>query len=56
MSAYFSTIRGLLIAADDVAADAPTDPEIKAVINAGVFRPAENERFGYWYARYLTVR
>ncbi|MBX2883699.1 MAG: hypothetical protein KTR32_27350, partial [Granulosicoccus sp.] len=56
MSAVFNTLRGLLIAADAVAADAPTPAEINTIVSAGVFRPSENERFGYWFARYLTVR
>lgn len=56
MNAFYSTLRALHIASDEVAADAPTVAEVDAVIKEGLFRPVANERFGYWYARYLTVR
>ncbi len=50
------TVEGLVDAAALLKSDKPTDDELKAIIERGEFRPAEDEAIGYWFARYLTVR
>ncbi|MEM9404207.1 MAG: YiiX/YebB-like N1pC/P60 family cysteine hydrolase [Pseudomonadota bacterium] len=49
-------VEGLIQAAAQLTADAPTGQELAAVIQRGEFRPLENEAIGYWFARYLTIR
>jgi len=51
-----NTIAGLIDAATQLEADAPTRQDIEAIIEHGEFRPAEDEAIGFWFARFLTVR
>ncbi len=53
---HASTIRGLCDAATSIEADAPSLEWLQAVIDRGVFRPAEDEAIGFWFARLLTLR
>ncbi len=50
------TLDGLMDAADDLRASAPTQGELDTVIERGEFRPAENEAIAFWFAQFLTVR
>ncbi len=49
-------MRGLLDAASKLEADAPTRDELEGIVGRGVFRPGEDEAFGFWFARLLTTR
>ena len=51
-----STVEGLIDAASRLIDDAPTEPELQAIIDRGEFRPTENETIAYWFARYLSIR
>ena len=49
-------IEGLLDAASQLIADAPTADELGKIVDRGEFRPSEDEVIGYWFARFLTIR
>ena len=51
-----STVEGLIQAASQLSADAPSGDYLAGIIERGEFRPLENEAIGYWFARYLTIR
>ncbi len=54
---YFAnTLRGLLDVTHSIETDAPTAEQLGAIIERGVFRPAEDESIGFWFARVLTTR
>ena len=50
------TIRGLIVAADDLEQDAMSVAALDEIIRRGEFRPDEDEAIGYWFARFLSVR
>jgi hypothetical protein len=50
------TIRSLMESASQLQHDAPSASELKAIIERGEFRPAEDEAIGYWFARFLSIR
>lgn len=50
------SMRGLLQAAAEVQADAPSRSWLEAIVSRGKFRPDEDEYIGFWLARYLSVR
>ena len=50
------TIRGLLEAVPQLQDDAPSGSQLRAIIERGEFRPAEDEAIGFWFARFLSVR
>jgi hypothetical protein len=56
LQALADTVQGLIEAATLLKDDAPTSLELKAIIERGEFRPAEDEAIGYWFARFLTIR
>ena len=49
-------VTGLIDASALLKADAPTRGELRTIIDRGEFRPVEDEAFGFWFARYLSVR
>lgn len=49
-------IKGLLIAAAQLADDAPPPEFLDAIVKRGDFRPSEDEVIGFWFARFLTAR
>ena len=51
-----AALRGLLVAADQIESDAPTEKELAAICARGNLRPSEDEAIGYWFARFLSVR
>ncbi len=51
-----NTMRGLIEAAEQIEADAPSASDLQAIIQRGDFRPEEDEAIGYWFARFLSVR
>ncbi len=50
------TLRGLLDSAHSIEADAPSQQQLDRIVERGVFRPAEDESIGFWFARVLTTR
>jgi len=56
LSTLGETISGLIVAADQLRDDAPTQAELAKVIARGDFRPSEDEAIGFWFARFLTAR
>ena len=56
LQALAATVQGLIEAATLLKDDAPTPAALKAIIEHGEFRPAEDEAIGYWFARFLTIR
>lgn len=50
------TISGLIVAADQLRDDAPTQAELAKIVARGDFRPSEDEAIGFWFARFLTAR
>jgi len=56
LSTLSETISGLIVAADQLRDDAPTQAELAKVIARGEFRPSEDEAIGFWFARFLTAR
>ena len=51
-----NTVRGLWLSADQLEADAPSAAELCSIVEHGEFRPTEDERIGFWFARFLSVR
>ncbi len=51
-----NTVEGLIEAAAQLKADAPSNAELDEIIERGEFRPLEDEAIGYWFARFLTIR
>lgn len=49
-------IQGLLAATSQLEKDAPKRSELDAIVARGVFRPAEDEAIGFWFARFLSMR
>lgn len=56
LSTLSETISGLIVAADQLHVDAPTQAQLAKIIERGDFRPAEDEAIGFWFARFLTAR
>lgn len=50
------TIRGLIIAADELESDAMLPAALREIVHRGEFRPDEDEAIGYWFARLLSIR
>lgn len=50
------TIRGLIVAAEELERDAMSPEELQTITRRGEFRPDEDEAIGYWFARFLSVR
>lgn len=50
------TVRSLNESASELQVDAPLQSELKAIIERGEFRPAEDEAVGFWFARFLSIR
>ena len=50
------SMRGLLLAATQIEADAPRAEQLKEIVERGAFRPGEDEAIGFWFARVLTTR
>ncbi len=53
---FATTLRGLLDSAHNIEADAPPVDQLGRIVDRGVFRPAEDESIGFWFARVLTTR
>jgi len=56
LEALSHSIRGLLLAVEQLEDDAPARNELGAIAERGDFRPSEDEALGFWFARFLTVR
>lgn len=53
---FATTLHGLLDSAHSIEADAPSRQQLDRIVDRGVFRPAEDEFIGFWFARVLTAR
>ncbi len=53
---FSTTLRGLLDSANSIEVDAPPGDQLGRIVDRGVFRPAEDEAIGFWFARVLTTR
>lgn len=53
---FSASIRSLQAAADDLERDAPSPQQILEIVERGELRPSEDEQFGYWFARFLSIR
>jgi hypothetical protein len=51
-----NTMKGLIIAAEELERDAMDASALQAIVRRGEFRPEEDEAIGYWFARFLSVR
>ena len=56
LTSLSNDIKGLLIAAAQLADDAPPPALLDAIVARGDFRPSEDESIGFWFARFLTAR
>ena len=50
------TVRGLLIEAGEMIADAPPKSQLAEIVRRREFRPAEDESIARWFARFLNTR
>jgi len=50
------TVRSLNESALELQIDAPSQSDLKVIIERGEFRPAEDEAVGFWFARFLSIR
>jgi uncharacterized protein YycO len=51
-----NTMKGLIVAAQELERDAMASTTLQAIIRRGEFRPEEDEAIGYWFARFLSIR
>lgn len=51
-----NTMKGLIIAAEELERDAMDSNTLQEIVRRGEFRPDEDEAIGYWFARFLSVR
>jgi uncharacterized protein YycO len=51
-----NTMKGLILAAEELERDAMSPSALQAIIRRGDFRPEEDEEIGYWFARFISVR
>lgn len=56
MIALGATVRSLMDAVPQLEADALGADQLGAIVARGVFRPAEDEAIGHWFARFLSQR
>lgn len=55
-AALHSTVASLIDAVPQLAASAMPAQTLATIVERGVFRPAEDEQLGHWFARFLTQR
>ena len=51
-----NTMKGLIVAAEELERDAMDATTLQAIVRRGEFRPEEDEAIGYWFARFLSIR
>lgn len=56
MHRLVASFESLLQASERLHLDAPTPETLSSIIEQKLFRPADNERLGYWYGQYLSIR
>lgn len=56
MKRLVASFESLLQASEQLHLDAPTPETLARIVEQKLFRPADNERLGYWYGQYLSIR
>lgn len=56
MIALAATVESLMTAVPQLEADALSEEALAEIVERGVFRPAQDEALGHWFARFLSLR
>lgn len=56
MIGLVASFESLLQASEQLHAEAPTERTLNTIIEDKFFRPIDNERLGFWFGQYLSIR